>query len=98
MSTPRCSHLDAIEVAELPEPVPGCEECLKTGDTWMHLRMCLTCGNVGCCDASPNRHARAHSEESGHPLMRSAEPGEDWAWCFVDEVPVVLDERTLPAS
>lgn len=63
----------------------GCEECMKTGSTWLHLRMCMECGKVGCCDSSPNRHARAHFHETQHPLIRSAERGEDWRWCYVDE-------------
>ena len=86
-----CSHLDSVRVTELPEPLEGCEECLRTGGWWMHLRMCLTGGKVGCCDQSPNRHATAHFKTSGHPLIRSAEPGEDWAWCYVDDVPLALD-------
>jgi uncharacterized UBP type Zn finger protein len=81
-----CSHLDQIRFTDLPEPLPGCEECLKIGGSWMHLRMCLACGKIGCCDNSPHRHATAHFEESTHPLIRSAEPGEDWYWCYVDEV------------
>jgi len=68
-----CSHLDQIEVSELPEPIEGCEECLKIGSGWVHLRMCMTCGKIGCCDSSPNRHATAHAGESGHPIIRSAE-------------------------
>jgi uncharacterized UBP type Zn finger protein len=76
---------------ELPEPPLGCEECLKTGDPWVHLRMCLACGKIGCCDDSPNRHATAHFHASGHPLIRSAEPGEDWSWCYLDEVAFVLE-------
>ena len=67
-------------------PWPGCEECLKIGGSWMHLRMCLSCGKIGCCDNSPNRHATAHFQESAHPLIRSAEAHEDWYWCYVDEV------------
>lgn len=63
-----------------------CEDCVKTGDSWLHLRMCLTCGHVGCCDSSPNRHASAHFRHSRHPLMRSIEPGEAWIWCFVDQI------------
>jgi len=81
-----CSHLETIAVTELPDPLLGCEECLKIGSRWVHLRMCLECGKVGCCDNSPNRHARAHFQEVGHPLIRSAEPREDWAWCFADEL------------
>jgi uncharacterized UBP type Zn finger protein len=81
-----CAHLEAVRVTALPEPLLGCEECLKIDSVWVHLRMCLTCGKIGCCDQSPNRHARAHFHEDLHPLIRSAEPGEDWAWCFADEV------------
>jgi uncharacterized UBP type Zn finger protein len=84
MSEP-CSHTDRIEVG-VPDEVAGCEECLKTGDRWVHLRACLTCGKVGCCDSSPNRHARKHAHEEDHPVIASAQPGEHWGWCFVDEV------------
>ena len=85
-----CTHLDQILITELPENIAGCEECLKTGDRWLHLRMCETCGKIGCCDSSPNRHASRHAREDGHPVARSAEPGEDWSWCFVDEVAFVV--------
>ncbi len=64
----------------------GCEDCLKIGSTWVHLRMCMTCGYVGCCDSSRNKHASRHSRVIGHPIARSIEPGENWLWCFVDEV------------
>ncbi|MEU9313297.1 UBP-type zinc finger domain-containing protein [Streptomyces sp. NPDC048256] len=64
---------------------PGCEECLATRSPWVHLRLCLTCGHVGCCDSSPNRHARRHAADDGHPIAASLEPGEDWRWCFVHE-------------
>jgi uncharacterized UBP type Zn finger protein len=84
--SPICSHLDEIEVTALPDDIEGCEECLKIGSTWVHLRMCMTCGKIGCCDSSPNKHATAHGRESGHPIIRSAEPGEDWSWCYVDNV------------
>jgi len=87
-----CSHLDQIQVTELPEPIAGCEECLKIGSGWVHLRMCESCGKIGCCDSSPNKHATAHAHESGHPIVRSAEPREDWSWCYVDEVAFVVDE------
>ena len=63
----------------------GCEECLRLGSPWVHLRLCLTCGHVGCCDSSPLRHARAHAGFVKHPIVRSMEPGEDWRWCYVDE-------------
>ena len=88
---PDCSHLDQIEVTELPEHIADCEDCLAIGSKWLHLRMCLTCGKIGCCDSSPNRHARKHAETVGHPLVRSAEPGEDWSYCFVDDVAFVLE-------
>jgi uncharacterized UBP type Zn finger protein len=87
-----CAHLDQIEVTELPESVAGCEDCLATGGRWLHLRICLTCGHVGCCDDSPNRHATAHANGVGHPVIRSLEPGEDWSWCYVDEVAMRIPE------
>jgi hypothetical protein len=90
MST-TCSHLDQIKVTALPGPIAGCEECLKIGSGWVHLRVCMSCGKIGCCDSSPNKHSTAHARESGHPLIRSAEPGEDCSWCYVDEVAFVLD-------
>ena len=65
---------------------PGCEECLKLGSSWVHLRLCLTCGHVGCCDSSPNRHATKHFTHTTHPVMASFEPGERWAWCYVDQM------------
>ena len=79
-----CAHRD--QVADVEPRTQGCEECLATGDRWVHLRMCLSCGHVGCCDSSPNRHATAHFEATHHPLVRSAQPGEDWGWCYEDEV------------
>jgi uncharacterized UBP type Zn finger protein len=85
-----CSHLDSIQVLELPDPLLGCEECLKTGDRWLHLRMCHSCGKIGCCDSSPNRHASGHFRETGHPIVRSAEPGEDWSWCYADELTLLV--------
>ena len=87
-----CTHLDTIELTELPQAVDGCEECLASGGKWCHLRICLGCGHVGCCDSSPGRHATAHAESSGHPIMRSIQPGEDWSWCFVDEVALRIAE------
>jgi uncharacterized UBP type Zn finger protein len=87
-----CAHLDQIRFTALPQPLVGCEECLKIGSPWLHLRMCQICGKVGCCDSSPNRHATAHFHETGHPVIRSAEPSEDWSWCYVDEVAFVLPE------
>jgi uncharacterized UBP type Zn finger protein len=83
-----CAHLDQIN-AVTPTSTQGCSQCMATGDRWMHLRLCLTCGEVGCCDSSPNRHARAHAAAAAHPIVRSFEPGEDWLWCYVDEAFVV---------
>lgn len=85
-----CEHIDKIAVTGLPATIEGCEECLKMGSAWVHLRMCMSCGKIGCCDSSPNRHARLHSRVEGHAIARSAEPGEDWAWCFVDDVAFAL--------
>ena len=98
-----CAHLDQIQIHELPESVDGCEDCLASGGKWLHLRICLACGHVGCCDSSPNRHASAHARASGHVLIRSLEPGEEWGWCFVDEigmqpVPGVHGATRIPAS
>ena len=86
-----CTHLDEIAVRELPASVDGCEDCLRTGGKWLHLRICLTCGHVACCDDSPNRHASAHAHATSHPIIRSLEPGEDWNWCYVDEVAFLVD-------
>lgn len=79
-----CTHLWAVRPVR--PSAPGCEDCLRIGDSWVHLRMCLSCGHVGCCDTSPNRHATKHFRATGHPLIRSLEPGEDWIWCYIDEV------------
>jgi hypothetical protein len=80
-----CGHLDQIRNVE-PNTPDGCEECLATGGWWVHLRLCLSCGHVGCCDNSPGTHATKHFHKSKHPIMRSLEPGEDWGWCYIDEV------------
>ena len=90
--TTSCTHLDHVRVTELPEAVAGCEDCLAAGTQWFHLRICLECGHVGCCDDSPQRHATAHAQRSEHPIMRSIEPGEDWAWCYPDELAMVIQE------
>ena len=79
-----CTHEDQIHEDVQPRS-RGCAECLKLGDEWVHLRMCMTCGNVGCCDSSKNKHATAHFRESGHPIVQSHQPGETWRWCYVDE-------------
>jgi uncharacterized UBP type Zn finger protein len=81
-----CSHLDQVKLLEPPGAVAGCPQCIASGSSWVHLRMCQVCGQVGCCDSSPNRHATAHFHASGHPLVRSLEPGEDWSWCYLDEL------------
>ena len=86
----RCTHLDQIVVTEPSDTVEGCEECLRIGSHWVHLRMCQICGKVGCCDSSPNRHATTHARTAGHPILRSIEPGEEWSWCVIDEVAFVV--------
>jgi len=88
--TATCTHLDSIELTELPQSIAGCEDRLAIGGRWLHLRMCQTCGYIGCCDSSPNRHASKHASASGHPIARSAEPGEDWSWCYADEVAFIV--------
>lgn len=82
-----CTHLDEIRDV-VPITPDGCAECLASGDTWVHLRLCRTCGHVGCCDSSKNRHATAHFHQTGHPIIQSFELGEVWMWCYVDEVAV----------
>ena len=85
-----CSHIDQVQMFEPAGPVAGCKECLETGGWWVHLRMCQICGHIGCCDDSPSKHATAHFHASAHPIIRSVEPGEDWSWCYVDEVMFIL--------
>ena len=84
MAQATCTHLDQIH--DVTPSANGREDCLKMGSRWVHLRMCLACGHVGCCDSSPNKHATAHFHATAHPIVASAEPGEDWRWCYVDEV------------
>ena len=79
-----CSHLEHVH--RVTPSADGCEDCLKTGDNWVHLRLCLECGHVGCCDSSPNRHATAHYRGSHHPIIRSFEQGEEWGFCYADEL------------
>jgi hypothetical protein len=86
-----CNHLDQVRITEPPERIAGCEDCLAMGSRWVHLRMCETCGRIGCCDSSPNRHASKHADAEGHPIFRSVEPGEEWSWCVVDEVGFLLE-------
>lgn len=85
MSTAECAHLTEVEGAE-PRTPQGCEECMKMGDRWMHLRVCQSCGHVGCCDSSKNKHATKHFHATRHPIIKSLEPGEDWGWCYVDNL------------
>ena len=80
-----CPHVNQIRNVK-PRTPKGCEECLKLGDTWVHLRVCLTCGHVGCCDSSPNKHATKHFHATRHPIIKSFEPGEDWGWCYIDQL------------
>ena len=86
-----CTHLAAVR--PVPPHTDGCEECLRTGSTWVHLRLCLTCGHVGCCDSSPGRHATRHHHRTTHPVIASFEPNERWAWCYPDEI-----ELEVPAA
>ena len=80
----KCTHLD--QVRDVKPGAMECKECVKSGDRWVALRMCLTCGNVGCCDSSKGRHATQHFHETQHAVMRSIEPGQDWRWCFLDKM------------
>jgi hypothetical protein len=87
-----CTHVDQIDLSVTPDAEGVCPDCVAIGGRWVHLRECMICGHVACCDDSPNRHARAHAGASGHPIIRSKEPGEDWYWCFIDEVAFLVDE------
>ena len=84
-----CVHIQGIERVKSAKK-RECEECMKIGSRWVHLRTCQSCGGTRCCDASPNKHASAHARSSGHPVIASAEPGEKWLWCYVDEVYVLV--------
>ena len=79
-----CTHTDQIR--DVTPSAAGCEDCLKVGGSWVHLRMCMTCGHIGCCDSSVNKHATKHFHTTGHPIIRSVEPGESWGWCYIDKV------------
>jgi uncharacterized UBP type Zn finger protein len=79
-----CSHSNLVK--NVTPSTKGCEDCLKIGDEWLHLRLCLVCGHVGCCDSSKNQHATKHYHKTGHPVIRSFEPGENWEWCYIDEL------------
>jgi uncharacterized UBP type Zn finger protein len=83
-ATTGCKHLS--EIRDVHPSGKGCKECLETGDTWVHLRLCLICGHVGCCDDSKNKHATKHFHATKHPIIQSFEPGEHWRWCYIDEL------------
>ena len=85
MPAQKCTHLNQVRDVT-PRTPNGCEECLKIHSTWVQLRLCLECGHVGCCDSSLHKHATKHFHETGHPIVRSLEAGEDWGWCYVDEI------------
>lgn len=84
-----CTHLD--QVNDVTPMAEGCVECLEVGDRWVHLRVCMSCGHVGCCDSSPNTHASKHAAKESHPIVQSFEPGEDWWWCYIDQVDFVVE-------
>jgi hypothetical protein len=86
----QCTHLNQIH--DVTPSTDGCEECLKMGDTRVHLRLCMTCGHVGCCDSSKNKHATKHFHRVKHPIMRSIEPGENWGWCYIDQLELLLEQ------
>ncbi|HEY1544245.1 MAG TPA: UBP-type zinc finger domain-containing protein [Xanthobacteraceae bacterium] len=90
----KCTHLKGIR--DVTPSARGCEECLKTGSPWVHLRLCRTCGHVGCCDDSPNRHATKHFHATAHPIIEGYDPPEGWGWCYVDEVVFDLSDRATP--
>jgi uncharacterized UBP type Zn finger protein len=83
LSSP-CSHVPQATIRDVKRPARGCEDCLRIGAGWVHLRECLSCGHVGCCDSSPNKHATAHFHETNHPIITSVEPGESWTYCYAD--------------
>lgn len=89
---PSCSHLGSVTITQLPESVDGCEDCLKAGGVWLDLRICLVCGHVGCCDDSPNQHATHHAKGTEHAVIRSLQPGEDWSYCYPDDLMMIIPE------
>lgn len=88
MADTQCTHTDQIE--QVTPSAQGCRECLKLGDSWVHLRLCRICGHVGCCNSSKNKHAQKHFDSTSHPIVQSFEPGEDWLWCYIDETYIDL--------
>ena len=91
-----CTHMDGIR--DVTPSALGCEECLRSGDVWLHLRLCRTCGHVGCCDESPNRHATKHFHATGHPVIEGYDPPEGWGWCYVDDAFLDLSDRATPQN
>jgi hypothetical protein len=89
-----CEHMTGLQ--PVPPRTAGCEECLKSGMRWVHLRLCLSCGHVGCCDSSPGRHATRHFQQTGDAVMASYEPGERWAWCYVDQAELPVPKECTP--
>ena len=89
-----CNHMDHVKLVRLPDSVDGCEECLAAGQGWLHLRICLECGHIGCSDDSPGSHAKTHAILSGHPIVRSLETNEEWSWCYIDGVGMLTSEVT----
>ena len=81
-----CQHIEVSNDDVMPKTPDGCEECLQSGDEWVHLRLCLTCGHVGCCDNSKNKHATKHFQKTKHPVIKSFQPGENWKYCYVDGI------------
>ncbi|MGV3721840.1 MAG: ubiquitin carboxyl-terminal hydrolase 14 [Actinomycetota bacterium] len=94
MNEENCTHLDQVQ--DVTPSADGCEDCLRTGDWWVHLRLCRVCGHVGCCDSSPNKHATKHFHATGHPIIQSFEPGEEWGWCYADDTVVELPTLIPP--
>jgi len=94
MAEASCGHLDHVH--HVKPKTDGCEECLKMGDSWVHLRLCMECGHVGCCDSSKNKQGTKHFHHTKHPIMRSIEPEEDWGWCFVDELMLDFTDPAHP--
>jgi len=86
----KCAHFDLVRTVS-PRTPDGCEECLAAGDTWVQLRLCMTCGHVGCCDSSKNKHATKHFHRAKHPIIKSFQPGESWGWCYLDKIEVAFD-------
>lgn len=84
-----CKHIRQTGIAPEPKTPEGCEECLRSGDSWIHLRLCLTCGHVGCCDNSKNKHATKHFHKTHHAVIKSYEPGESWIWCYIDKIVIL---------